>query len=228
MGTVLASTLIGNARLVLQDAAAVRWTDAELLGWLNEGQRQIVIVKPDASSAVATMQLVAGTKQTIPATWLRLLDGIRNMGIDGATPGKAITLIARHALDAEDRDWHTAKQNAVVRHLVYDERTPRIFYTWPPAKVGIYLEAAYSIPPADVAAVGNVITLDDIYAAPLTDWIIYRAWLKDAEYASDPQRAQWHYRAFFEALGVKVQNDVRHGPSRNAPPYAADAAGAMR
>ena len=228
MGTILASTLIGNARLVLQDAAAVRWTDAELLGWLNEGQRQTVIVKPDASSTVATMVLAAGTKQAIPSTWLRLLDGVRNMGTTGAAPGKVVTLVPRHVLDAENRDWHTAKENAVIRHLVYDERTPRIFYTHPPAKAGTYIEASYSIAPTDVALVSNAIALDDIYAAPLTDWIIYRAWLKDAEYASDPQRAQWHYRAFFEALGIKVQNDARHGPSRNAPPYPADAAGATR
>jgi hypothetical protein len=67
MGTITAQSLIDKASTILQDAGAVRWTAAELLGWLNEGQRFIYHLRKDSSAKVTTMALAAGTRQTVPA-----------------------------------------------------------------------------------------------------------------------------------------------------------------
>lgn len=219
MGTLTAGSIVDKAELVLQDTSNVHWTEAELLGWLNDAQRQIVMLRPDASSTVAVITLVAGSKQSLPSGALRLLEITRNMG-NGSTPGEAVRLVDREALDAHLPTWHTAAQVATAKHYVYDERAPRTFYVYPPSNgTSSSVEAIYSVAPTDVAAVGNAITLDDIYENQLLDWILYRAFSKDAEVGS-MEKAMAHFSSFTSALGAKSGTDIAFGPGRNSPPAA--------
>lgn len=80
MGTILASAIINKAANQLTDSTNVRWTRVELLGWLNDGQRQIVLMTPASTNKVQTVQLVAGTRQSIPTDGWTLLEVIRSMG----------------------------------------------------------------------------------------------------------------------------------------------------
>lgn len=73
MPTILASSIITKAATLLQDPTNVRWPADELLGWLNDGQREIVLQKPDAYSINEAVKLAAGTKQALPAAGIRLL-----------------------------------------------------------------------------------------------------------------------------------------------------------
>lgn len=228
MGTLTAQSIVDKAGKILQDATFVRWTTDELLGWLNDAQRQIALARPDASVVTANITLVAGTKQSIPATGLRLLDIVRNMGVGGATPGSAVRLVDREILDSQRVGWHSEAQTADIKHFIIDQRQPKIFYVYPPAQVNATVESVYSVAPADVAAIGNTITLDDIYQNPILDWVLYRAFSKDAEFAKDPERAAGHLNAFMGALGLKTSVDLATSPGKNAPPYNPNSAGGMR
>jgi len=86
MGTLLASALISQASEIIQDESNVQMTTANALGWLNDAQRAIVIVKPDASTVIRSITLVPGTKQSIAG--LKLMSVVRNMGASGSTPGR--------------------------------------------------------------------------------------------------------------------------------------------
>jgi len=66
MGTVTAKTIIDKATIQLLDLTNIRWTRAELLSWLNDGMRQIVLIQPSASSTTSVIQLQAGTRQYLP------------------------------------------------------------------------------------------------------------------------------------------------------------------
>ncbi|MCK7581011.1 MAG: hypothetical protein MZV65_38935 [Chromatiales bacterium] len=68
------------------------------------------------------------------------------------------------------------------------------------------------------------IKLDDIYANAILDYVLYRAYSKDAEYAANAQRAALHYQAFTNALGVKTQVDTNNDP--RLPPVRSQPAGA--
>ena len=59
----------------------------------------------------------------------------------------------------------------------------------------------------------TVILLDDIYLSPITDWILYRAYSKDAEYGANEARAVASYQAFNAAIGVKTQADAAVTPT---------------
>lgn len=217
MGTILASAIITKARDLLQDGSAIRWTDPEALRWLNEAQRYIVLQRPDASPVVANITLVAGSKQSLPAAALRLIDIIRNMGVGGSTPGNAVRVTEREILDAQVPDWHTQASSVAIKHFVYDDRNPKTFYVYPPATVNATVESVYSTSPTDIATTGTAITLDDIYEPVLLDYLMYRSYSKDAEYAGDSPRVAFHLNAVNAALGIKLKIDVAVSPKSNAP-----------
>jgi len=229
MATVLASNIIGRARTIFQDDTAVRWPDAECLGWLNDGQREIVILRPEANVVNATMALVAGTKQTIPAIGVQLIDVVRNMtGVGNATAGGVVRLVDREVLDSTIPTWHSdpAAANGEVQHYIFDGRDPKTFYVYPQASGTNGVEIIYSASPTDVVGAGvggvlngtEVITLDGIYANALLDYILYRVYSKDADYSGNASRAVSHYTAFNASLGLKIKSDTMINPNNNAGP----------
>ena len=202
MSTITALQIFDRAELLLHDSTNIRWIEDELLKWLNEGQREIVLLKPDAYSLTEAIKLVAGTKQALPASGTMLLDVIRNMGVDGLTSGRVVRLVQRRVLDDQISDWHSATGAATIQHWVYEpEVNPRVFYVYPQSLGTSYLEICYAKAPAEVAAKENVITLDDIYSPALLNYILYRAYSKDADYSANAQRAQQARIEFLQLLG---------------------------
>ena len=94
---------------------------------------------------------------------------------------------------------------------------------YPPATSSAQLEVIYTDAPGahtltesqlDPANNNNtLILLDDIYLSPITDWILYRAYSKDAEYGANEARALASYQAFNAAIGVKTQADAAVTPT---------------
>lgn len=223
MPTITASSIVGRATTILQDTTNVRWPQDELLKWLNDGQREIVLLKPDAYSKVETVTLVAGTKQTLPAAGVMLLDVVRNMGTDGSTPGRAIRLVDREIMDAQNATWHADSASSSVIHYIYNPNAPKTYYVYPPQPSSNFgqVEIIYSASPSDVT-INQTVTIDDIYANALLDYILYRAYSKDADYAGNAQRAVVHYQAFMASLGQKAQMELLEDPNAksNAGPFA--------
>jgi branched-subunit amino acid ABC-type transport system permease component len=46
-----------------------------------------------------------------------------------------------------------------------------------------------------------------VYANCILDYVLYRSYQKDSEFAGNAQRAMMHYQSFANALGVKTQAD---------------------
>ena len=211
MGTISAQNIVDRARHILQDTTSggTRWLDAELLKWLNDAQREIVLLKPNAYSSVENISLNSGSKQEITATGLLLLSIIRN------TNGMAVRRVDRGILDSENPNWHNDSSSSTVEHYVFDEDAPRHFWVYPPNSGGGTVECIISKAPEDVPGLGNSITLNDIYANVILDFILYRAYSKDTDYAGNSQRAATHYQAFNNSLGVRVQTETASSPRQN-------------
>lgn len=212
MGTVTAKTIIDKASVQLIDLANIRWTRSELLGWLNDGMRQIVLIQPSASSTTVSKQLVAGTRQTLPTGGWLLLQMYRNMGTNGTTPGRAIRIVSRELLDNFNPNWHTATAAAEVRNYIYDIQDQTVFYVYPPNTGTQYVELNYSAQPTDLTSETDVIPIFDIFQSALVDYILYRACSKDAEYAPGLQLAQGYLATFASAVGGKAQTETTNDP----------------
>lgn len=229
MPQVVGVDILRRAMRTLNDPQNVRWSMEELLDWLNDGQNEVAILRPDASAVVTSFALEAlTTKQAIPATSqinaTRLIDVIRNMGGDGATPGRPIRLVEREELDQYRPSWHTDTAATSIQNYVFDARAPRTFYVYPRPATAITVEAALSVVPTKVTVNGvssgitdSVIGLDDVYATALYDYVCFRALKKNTDSKNDGE-ADRAYQAFLNRLGLKLQVDRSHDPNRNAPP----------
>ena len=208
MPTILASAIIGKGQILAQDTTAIRWAISEWLGWLNDGQREIAIMRPSAYSKITNIPLVAGTRQTLPADAVAFVEFMRNMGVGGAVPGLAARKVTRRLMDSQTPNWHSQTQSAVVQHCIFEPLSPKTFYVYPPSLGTTQAEVLYEASPPDVATVAGVISLDDVYANALLDYLLYRAYSKDSEFIGNAERAVLYRKAFETSLGLKSQADA--------------------
>ena len=217
---VTVQSVIDRAQTVLQDTTGVRWpVVAELVLWINDAQREIALLKPDASATNATITLVTGTKQDIPSGGNRLLKVVRNMSAASSGTGKrSVRLVDREVLDAQTPDWHDptvagdAAHTTIVKHYIYDEANPRNFYVYPGVSGNAYLEIIYSSNPAVVTQSSNL-SIPDIFANAIMNYVLYMAYMKDAEFAGNAQRASSHFQLFTASVTGKGQIDAITNPN---------------
>lgn len=221
--------IVKRAQTILQDTTAVRWPLAELQNWLNDSYKEIVMLRPDANANSATVTLTAGARQKCHDTasvnlpnLLRVLDVVRNM--HASSDKRAIRRTDRKILDDQRPTWYTDTASYSIQHYIYDDRNPHEFMVYPPAQNGATVEIVYSSVPTAHALSDSELTnstatihVDDIYANAIVDYILYRAYSKDAEYAANGARAQSHYAAFSGALGAKTTADTTVSPNAVAP-----------
>ena len=91
-GTLQGQHILSRVQNILQDNTNVRWTEGELLDYLNDGQREIVNLRPDSTATHSNVSLSAGTEQSIPTDGLRLIKVVRNMSGTGTDATGARTI----------------------------------------------------------------------------------------------------------------------------------------
>jgi hypothetical protein len=216
MAGISAAILIERAGFLLQDEEYVRWTVPELISWINEAAGALVSIRPSAGAKLVVLPLVAGTQQTLDDNVVQLLDVVRNVGADGVTPGRSIRLAERHLFDSTDPDWHTRSGKAVIKHYIYDDRTPNVFYVYPPALAGTKIQASLTVIPPQLTADTDTLDLDTQFESALVNYVVFRAMAKDSEYANGAI-ATGYYQAFQAALGGKDAGEQSVSPNTKVP-----------
>ena len=215
MATTKVSTILKNAQTILLDRTGTRWPLQELLGWLNMGQLAIVGHRPDALSKSEVFNTALGTFQQLPPEALRLIDVVRNEGVSK----RPVRKIDRHVLDDQHVDWHDESNPATaVDHFTYDDRNPKNFYLYPAPALNVPVRIVFSVAPSAIAIAdfetdATTISIDDTYANPLLDFVLFRAYSKDATYAGNAERASMAMQSFNNALGIKTQVDRAMSPN---------------
>jgi hypothetical protein len=222
MATAKVVDLVSRAQTLLQDTTSVRWPVLELQGWLNDSYRETVNLRPDANTATGEFTCAAGARQVVTTTFssaLRVIEVVRNTAVTSAKG--AVRLVNRRMLDDQRRNWYAETPTVDIQHYMYDPRLPKEFLVYPPASTAARLEVVYSsVPLAHTLTeaqlinptTADVIRIDDSYFNALLDYVLYRAYSKDAEYTANAQRAVAHYQAFQNALGVSAQTNAASQP----------------
>lgn len=257
MATTLVKEVFHRAGILLNDLNPQfrRWTELEFVYWLNDGQRAIAKYVPIAATRVDAVKLAKGSRQSLaliqaasivpgdgstPADvqGLSLTDIVRNMGIDGATPGASISVVSRELLDAYSRMWHASRASRVIEHYTYDPTTPQHFYVYPPAAEGVWVEINYCADPKPVPAPAQAgaygkdgastqtITLDDRWADDLLNYVVARAWMKDAEHAGNAASVQLYSGLFINSINAQVAALTGKNPNLRNLPFAPEPAAA--
>lgn len=214
------------ASTILMDGAGVRWPAPELLLWLNEGIREIAAAKPNAVTAPVTLTLVAGVAQTLPDDLTALVEPTRN-----SASGRPIFLLRnRDVLDHVVPGWmepDVILPSDDIEYLVHDLKAPRQFWVCPAAIEDTEIEVIAGVLPADIPSgtmptqietYTALVPLPDIYRSPLIDFVLYRAFSKDAGIAAAAPRAEAHKTLFDTALVAIGGGEAAVSAGANKPP----------
>lgn len=198
---MLASDVVTSAATLLVDNAHRRWPRAELLGYLSEGRRHMMALRPDIYTAQVSMFTAAGADQTIPGSIYRLVS-IDYVSSNTSSPKRAVRLGKTQHMDALDPGWRNATPG-LPRHYFYDERERNKFSLYPPPLVNMVVGATVIADPLPefVAETTNLVP-EGALAIALIDFVCYRAFTKDADAVGNSNRATAHYQQFAALLGA--------------------------
>lgn len=206
--TTTVQSILKSAQTALSDLTGVTWPATELATYLNDGQRQLVIVRPDAGATTASFVPSAGARQVLPSGAVVLMDIPRN----SAGTKKAIRKVDQAMLDAFNPDWQSMTGVTEIIHFCYDAREPKVFLLYPPAAgSGASVELIYSAMPADVNTPGGAaystatgdISVADQWAEALLNYVLARAYAKDGE-TLNAQLSQTYMGTFAALIGVQL------------------------
>lgn len=195
---MLAVDLINRVSRILNDEGGERrWSQPELLEWLNDGQREVVLHRPDASVKSVNFSCTNNARQTLPDEALGLVDVVRNA--DGTPIFQIVSLewgVLDHGIESDQIDLFS-----------FDERNPRDFYLHPTPDAGTVVELVYSVLPQEVVVTDfesgtTPLSISALYANAVLDYMLFRALQKEDDAASG-SRAAAHYEAFLSSLAGK-------------------------
>lgn len=258
--TTLVRTFLRSVCTTLQDITPQfsRWTEIELVTYANYGQLAMAKYLPQVGARVDSIKLAPGTKQdltkvlaaniipgdgsaSVDTFGISLMRGpMRNMGADGATPGRAIRLVDSATLDAINPDWHTAT-GAVARELVFDKEQPKAFWAVPgaPASPAVWVQVPWLAEPkritaggepgAEIYAFGGASTallgVHDQYVEDLHNYVVAIALMKGSKNMQNLPKAQVHAGLFTASINAQATAITGVNPNLKLLPFAAEIAG---
>lgn len=193
--------VVERVGIVLSDLDHIRWPLPEKTRWAFDAQLEIAQFKPEAVAKIASIPLAAGARQNLPDDGVALLDVLGNTG------GSAVRIVSRELLDASTPGWQQGKGSNSVRHVIFDLTNPTSFYVYPPSDGRAALDLVYAAIP------DSGFLLDQTWLAPVVNYVLYRAYGKDAEYAGNGELAAAYYQAFLAAVQGKTQAELGANPN---------------
>lgn len=171
------------------DESAVQVTDADILRWVNDGQREVVMQNPQLLEAIGTASVVAGQQDyTFPAD-MRML---RSVNYKSAV-GVAFTPLKGQSLQEFD-EYVTGWDGSL-----YGQSDPIIYCTFsgnfklfpiPATSVTGGLKLYYYRQPTDRAIDADVLDLPLGYHSAVVEYCLKQAYEMDEDWTSVGNKAQ--------------------------------------
>lgn len=209
-----------------EDSANYRWTDEELIDYLNAGQRQIVVLLPSANQVETIVDLGVApftARQSLPAGGIKFIRATSNYDDAGTTRQGPLRYVEKDALDTYEPTWEYVSTKAdgdnYFEHYLHDKREPDVYYLYPvAAAVNKMVSILYSANPTEINVKWDTVSLSDEYTEALVTFVIYRALTKESRDALPSQYAQGLYGQFLTTLGLKPQVEEAVSAAENKPP----------
>ena len=194
----------------------VRWTQQNLLDYLNRALIQIGTFRPDAYTSSTTLTLVAGAQQTLPAAFSFLKSLDYNASTSNC-PGAPITEANMDLLRAFFKKPCGPTGGAAdyrVTSYSYDMKNPHVFYVSPPVPddaAGLQVTATVVSPApqyliGDIAA-NTIVAIDQKYENAVEAWMLYEAYSIDTESTSSRQTKLDNEGLFWKSLGINYKQE---------------------
>lgn len=195
--------VIAEVRPLLQDTVATyRYSDAVLLGFVNDTLTRMVTLRPDLFTTVGEITLVQNVVlQEIPAGGIRLVE------VFNVKNGSAIEEVDRDLLNRTEPTWTSATAGIPNRYMRH-QRNPRKFFVSPRPTAGVIVLAEYVASPTKYVSTATTIAeLPNGYFSILVDGVVFLAQSVDDEHVSSG-RAKLFYDSFIQGLGGSAQSRI--------------------
>lgn len=192
--------VVQRAAELLHDSTHDRWTMANLVDWCNAGIQEALVFRPTAYTEKLAIPLVEGAVQTLPSEHFQFMRPLYTTKAD-STKGRTPALVDFVSLSMVDPSWMNGTPNEEVEQVAPDPASAHTFYTYPPqpAATTATLEAIVATQPAYVTP-SDDFPLATVFEPAIVDFMLYRAYSMEAEFASEEGRAGMHYNAFKSAI----------------------------
>jgi hypothetical protein len=192
--------VITEVRRLIQDTKApFRYSDAVMLGFVNQTLKKMVVLRPDLFAVIGDFATTAGSVlQDCPADSTRLIEVFQVKG------GSAITEVTRRVLDQTSPTWVSDPPGAPVNFMRH-VRNPNRFFVYPAPVAGTVLVGEYAQTPPDYTINQEVTFPTDAYFPVVVDGTVFLAESIDNEHVNS-NRAKLFQDAFVQALGVGLQS----------------------
>jgi len=220
-----AATLITEVRGLLSDeTVAYRWSDAELLRYLNAAQRQIVTLVPEAFAVELPITVVPGNARQTLSRATGAIKFIKvTSNIEGGFRTGLLRSIEKDALDTHDPDWEVtaaADSPSYFKHYMHDPREPLVFYLYPLPNAAKQIFVVHSLRPTVATTTSSDVALGADYENAIIDYMVFRALSREGRFGLPADKVQNLWNNFLRSLGLKIESDRRVSPEQNRPPSA--------
>ena len=224
-----------RAQLNDEDTLNFRWSDAEMLRYVNAGQRQIVAFKPTSNIIIGSNSTSSSTevRQVIPAEGIKFISAFGGDAIEESDIKWRMTRFDLDAMNAVFPEWSypTANQpnvpnvddiytgNFRLNHeqWAHDPREPRVFWVYPmPGNQTGIVGFLYVDLPTDMTSLGITFRLSDEYQNAMVLYVMYRCLRKDGRHGGGVALRASMWEDFRSALGMQQESEARVSPETPA------------
>lgn len=191
--------VITQARVLINDDNALmpeRYSDTELLGFVNQAIKRAAMVRPDlfiiSNEITPTADQV---EQELPTSVTRIMEVHRVVG------GGAIGEVDKETMDRSAPDW-TIEDSGTPVNWMRHPRNPRRYFLYPAPSTGTELSVEYIEVPDDYG-LSDTMILADSYRSAIVDCVVYLAEVVDNE-SVETERAKAFYTSFLQSLGADM------------------------
>jgi hypothetical protein len=224
MSTV--SQIFTEARRIIHDESQpYRWSDVELLAYINAGNRQTVALIPDANTVETVTDLLTSrvARQSLPEGGIKFIRVARNYADDGTTPQGTLRYVEKDALDTFEPTWEYVSAKAdganYFEHYCHDPSEPAVYYLYPaPAADNKFIALVYSAIPAIMISSLTTLPLPDQYFNAIVQYTVYRALTKEARETIPSAFRQELWQNYLQTLGLQSQAETQVSAENNRAP----------
>jgi hypothetical protein len=194
--------VITEVRRLIQDTKPTyRYSDAVLLGFVNQTLKRMVMLRPDLFAVVGDFTTTTGTVlQDCPADSIRLIE------IFQVKNGDAVTEVNRSTLDRTAPSWQNEASGQPVNFMRH-VRNPNRYFVYPAPEAGVVLVGEYAQTPPDYAIDTEITYPTDAYLPALVDGVVFLAESIDNEHVNS-NRAKLFQESFVQQLGSNLQSRI--------------------
>jgi len=206
--------VIAETRSLIQDTKApYRYSDAVLLGFVNQTLKRMVMLRPDLFTTITSLPTEPNdVQQALPTSAVRLVELFRVVG------GPSLEEADWGVFTRTYPEWATDPAGVPTKYIRHP-RNPRVYFLYPRPAVNIALLGEYVVTPPNYALDDDISGLPDAYFGAIVDGVVFLAESVDNEHVNS-NRAKLFFDSFVQALGVSLQSraltdsDGRGGAAR--------------